>query len=252
MERVLVFGLLFFMITSCATRKEIVYFQDADQLDLNSISQSFEPIIEKNDILYISVSSIDDQVVKPFQRTTEASSSGLSNSNPVLQGYLVNPEGNIRFPVLGDIAVTGLTRGQVEEDLKSKLREYVLDAVVDVRIMNFKITVLGEVRNPGVFTINDERVTLPQALGLAGDLTEDGKRENVVVIREEDGKQKVSRIDMTKTALFSSPFYFLKQNDVVYVEPSLKGVKKSGFIPDIPALLSVVTIILSATILLTR
>jgi len=124
--------------------------------------------------------------------------------------------------------------------------------VVDVRILNFKITVLGEVNNPGVFEIQDERVTLPQAIGLAGDLNKDGKRENITVIREENGVQKVSRIDLTKTDLFSSPFYYLKQNDVVYVEPSLKGVKKAGFIPDVPALLSLFTVVLSTVIILTR
>jgi polysaccharide export outer membrane protein len=118
--------------------------------------------------------------------------------------------------------------------------------------MNFNITVLGEVKTPGVYNIKDERVTLPEALALAGDFTLDGRRKDVLIIREEDGKRKVERIDFTSSDLFTSPFYFLKQNDVVYVEPSLKGVKKSGFIPDIPALLSLVTVILSTVILLTR
>ena len=149
-------------------------------------------------------------------------------------------------------AVAGKTRGQVKAQLKAELSEYIKDVVVDVRIMNFKITVIGEVNIPGVYTIADERVTLPQALGLAGDLSQDGKRENIMVIREVDGKQQVARVDLTKTDFFSSPYYFLKQNDVVYVEPSLKGVKKSGFIPDIPAMLSLFTIVLSSIILLTR
>ena len=103
-----------------------------------------------------------------------------------------------------------------------------------------------------MYSISDEQVTLPQAIGLAGDLSEDGRRENVMVIRQKDGKQEVTRIDLTKTDFFSSPFYFLKQNDVVYVEPSLKGVKKSGFIPDVPALLSLFTVVLTSVILITR
>ncbi len=239
------------VMSSCATKKEIIYFQDIEELDLQEISQNFEPIIEKNDILYISVSSMNEEVVKPFQRASTAAATA-TNLNPGLQGYLVGSDGTIQFPVLGAIDVAGKTRKDVQGSLKEQLSAFVTDVVVDVRIMNFKVTVLGEVNNPGVYTIDDERVTLPQALGLAGDLTEDGQRDRVVVIREENGKQRISRIDLTGSDLFSSPFFFLKQNDVVYVEPSLRGVKKSGFIPDIPALLSLATVVLSATILITR
>lgn len=242
----------FLCIISCATKKEIVYFQDSEELNLKVINQTFEPVIETNDILHIMISSIDDEVVKPFRRSIQNENNNFSNSNPGLQGYLVNTKGNIKFPILGTFSVAGKTRGQVEEDLKARLSEYITDVVVDVRIMNFKVTVLGEVNNPGVFTISDERVTLPEAIGLAGDFSEDGMRENVTIIREENGIRRVAKIDFTKTDLFSSPFYFLKQNDIVYVEPSNKGVKKSGFIPDIPALLSLFTIILSTVIIITN
>lgn len=239
------------LLTSCATKKEIVYFQDADNLAERKNNQTFEPIIESNDILYVSISSMNEAVLMPFKRST-GMEGNMSNSNAGLQGYLVNVDGDIRFPVIGNVSVAGKTRGQVEAELKSKLSEFITDVVVDVRIMNFKITVIGEVNNPGVYSIADERVTLPQALGLAGDLSEDGRRDNILVIREIDGQHQVSRIDLTKTDFFSSPYYFLKQNDVVYVEPSTKGVKKSGFIPDIPALLSLMTVVLSTIILLTR
>lgn len=242
----------FLCIISCATKKEIVYFQDSEELNLKVINQTFEPVIETNDILHIMISSIDDEVVKPFRRSIQNENNNFSNSNSGLQGYLVNTKGNIKFPILGTFSVAGKTRGQVEEDLKARLSEYITDVVVDVRIMNFKVTVLGEVNNPGVFTISDERVTLPEAIGLAGDFSEDGMRENVTIIREENGIRRVAKIDFTKTDLFSSPFYFLKQNDIVYVEPSNKGVKKSGFIPDIPALLSLFTIILSTVIIITN
>jgi polysaccharide export outer membrane protein len=218
---------------------------------MKAIENSFEPIIEPNDILYISVSSIDEEVTKPFKRTIASEGSATSN-NIQLQGYLVDSDGNIRFPVLGSLSVMGKTRGTVEKELKTKLSEYIKDVVVDVRIINFKVTVIGEVKMPGVFRIKDERVTLPEAIALAGDFTEDGKRSEVTVIREVDGVRKVARIDFTKSDVFTSPFYFLKQNDIVYVEPSLKGVRKSGFIPDVPALLSLVTVVLSTVILLTR
>lgn len=236
---------------SCATKKEIVYFQDSETLHLKETGLSFEPIIENNDILHISLSSQSQVGLSPFQKNT-ATGPNVSTNNPGLEGYLVDSNGSIQFQVLGDIAVAGKTRAEVEDILQNKLSEFVTDVVVDVRILNFKITVLGEVNNPGVFAIEDERVTLPQAIGLAGDFSEDGRRENVTVFREVNGVQKVTRIDFTKTDLFSSPFYYLKQNDVVYVEPTLKGVKKSGFIPDVPALLSLFTIVLSTVIILTR
>lgn len=236
---------------SCATKKEILYFQDANELNNTNTQKAFEPLIEQNDILYISISSIDEQIVKPFNRQIGLEGS-INNSNPGLQGYLVNPEGSINFPVLGVLSVAGKSRSEVETMLKEHLLEYVKDVVVDVRIMNFKITVLGEVNNPGVYTIKNERVTLPEALGLAGDLSEDGSRINIMVIREERGKRIVTKIDLTKTDFFASDFYYLKQNDIVYVEPSLKGIKKSGFIPSIPALLSLFTVVLSTVIILTR
>ncbi len=241
----------FLLLVSCATKKEIVYFQDMQGLTNQDGSLSFEPIIENNDVLHISISSLSREALEPFRRKTGLEGN-IGNSNPTLQGYLVNSEGNINFPVLGNIKASGKTREGLKNELKSQLSEFITDVVVDVRIMNFKVTVLGEVNNPGVYSISDEQVTLPQAIGLAGDLSEDGKRENVMVIRQKDGKQEVTRIDLTKTDFFSSPFYYLKQNDVVYVEPSLKGVKKSGFIPDVPALLSLFTVVLTSVILITR
>lgn len=251
MKHIFLFLSIIFLLGSCATKKQIHYFQDAEDLNQSDINIQFEPIIEANDILHISISSIDNDVVKPFQRMTDVENN-MNSNNPGLQGYLVNSSGMIRFPVLGDVKVIGKTRAEIEKDLKARLSEYVTDVVVDVRIMNFKVTVLGEVNNPGVYSVKDERVTLPEAIGLAGDFTQDGNRNEIVVIREEDGKRKVEKIDFTQTNFFNSPFYFLKQNDVVYIEPSLKGVKKSGFLPDIPALLSLVTVVLSTVILITR
>ncbi|MAP55570.1 MAG: sugar transporter [Altibacter sp.] len=251
MKKVVLLILSLASLMSCATKKQILYFQDAETMDQAAIQETFEPIIEPNDILHISISSIDNEVVKPFERVTGLENN-VGNSNPGLQGYLVDAEGMIRFPVLGDVSVAGKTRGEVQTILKEKLSEYIKDVVVDVRIMNFKITVLGQVNNPGVYAVKDERITLPEAIGLAGDFTLDGNRNEVVIIRENDGKRIVGRVDFTQTDFFNSRFYFLKQNDVVYVEPSLKGVKKSGFLPDIPALLSLVTVVLSTVIILTR
>lgn len=252
MNKIILLLLVSTSLFSCATKKEILYFQDSENLNLKEIDRAFEPIIEPNDILYITVSSLDADVTKPFKRNSGGEGASAGSNNLELQGYLVDSKGDIRFPVLGSIPVMGKTRGALEQELKASLSEYITDVVVDVRIINFKVTVIGEVSNPGVFRIENERVTLPEALALAGDLTVDGKRKEITVIREENGIRKVAKIDFTSTALFSSPFYFLKQNDIVYVEPSLKGVKKSGFIPDVPALLSLFTIVLSTVIILSR
>jgi len=237
-------------ILSCASKKDILYFQDSENLNLTKTDHEFDPVIETNDILYISLSSINEELLSPFLRKSQQTQQ-LNSANPGLDGYLVNIDGTISFPVIGDIEVAGHNRAYVENILKEKLLIYIKDIVVDVRIMNFKVSVIGEVKNPGVYTIDDERVTITEALALAGDLTEDGNRHNITVIREENGVQKVAKIDLTHTEFYKSSFYYLKQNDLVYVEPSTKGVKKSGFIPDIPALLSLFTVILSSIILIT-
>lgn len=251
MKNLLLLLLIALVVSSCATKKQVIYFQDSEILSQLESQQTFEPVIENNDILHVSLSSLNTEGLAPFKRTT-----GLEGNNNIgnlgLQGYLVNSEGNMSFPVLGDIYVRGKTREEVKAILKIKLSEYITDVIVDVRIVNFKVTVLGQVTSPGVYTIADERVTLPQALGLAGDLTLDGSRDNIMVIREVEGKQHVARIDLTKTEFFRTPYYFLKQNDIVYVEPTLRGVKKSGFVPDIPSLLSLFTVVLSTVIILTR
>lgn len=243
--------IVLFLIASCASKKDIVYFQDSEILNQAEINQKFEPIIEANDILHITISSMNENVLAPFLKNKQLQQTN-TNTNPGLDGYLVSKEGEITFSVIGKVKVSGLTRGEAEVKLKNILKEYVTDVVVDIRIMNFEITVMGEVKSPGLYTINDERVSLPEALAMAGDLTSDGKRQDITVIREIDGVRKVSNIDITSTEFFSSEFFFLKQNDIVYVEPSTKGVKKSGFIPDVPALLSLFTVVLSSVILITN
>ena len=250
MKKIIALFTVTVLLFSCASKKDILYFQDSETLNLEKINQEFDPIIETNDILHITISSINEEVLRPFLKTQQVQKT--NSNNPGLDGYLVNIDGTISFPVIGNVKVSGHTRDEVEDALKEKISQYVKDVVVDVRIMNFEVTVIGEVASPGVFSINDERVTLPEALALAGDLTSDAKRSTITIIREENGVRKVSMVDYTNSEFFNSEFYFLKQNDLVYVEPSSKGVKKSGFIPDIPALLSLFTVILSTVILLTN
>ena len=249
----IIYLLVAFLIFSCASKKDVLYFQDSSELNLQDIDKKFQPIIEVNDILYITLTSTNQEVLQPFLRLKEMQATNSTfNNNPGLAGYLVNVNGNISFPMIGDILVEGKTRQYIEELLNIKLSKYVKDIVVDVRIMNFKVTIIGEVKKPGVYKIVDERVTLTEALALAGDLTVDANRHTVTIIREENDVQKVTKIDLTTTDLYNSPFYYLKQNDLVYVEPSKKGVVKTGFVSDISVLLSIVSIILSTVVIITN
>ena len=141
--------------------------------------------------------------------------------------YLIDEEGNIDFPVLGRLELAGLTRIEVKEMIKEKLKIYINDPIVSVRLKNFKITVLGEVVRPGSYVIPNERVTIIEALGLAGDMTIKGERENVMVIRENEGENTYHRVDLTSKTIFESPVYYLAQNDVLYVEPNESRIKES-------------------------
>lgn len=253
MNKLVLVFVLVSILFSCASRKNVIYLQDASDLDLKQIEKEFQPVIEVNDILHITLSSVNQEVLEPFLRIKQYQlTNTVYSSNPGLEGYLVNVDGNISFPILGEIKVEGETRQDIEKYLKKEITKYVKDVVVDVRIMNFKVTVLGEVTRPGVYPINDERVTLLEALALAGDLTVDANRHEITIIREENDVQKVAKIDLTTSEFYNSPYYYLKQNDMVYIEPSKKGVVKTGFVSDISILLSIVTVLLSATILITN
>lgn len=249
----IVIGLLIF--SSCSTRKEIVYFQDIERIQSFDSLRKFEPRIEVNDVLSINVSSMNDEVVEPFrmdvggQSGNRGGSSG--NNNASMYGYLVDTDGNIQFPVLGEINVINQTRGQLEDYLTRRLREYVTDAVVRVRIINFKITVLGETGS-NVIDVPDERISVPQAIAMAGDITYDGKRDNILVIRNHNGKLTYGRVDLTSADIFKNPYYYLKQNDIVYVEPTYRKVKSAGFITSWQGIVSIVTTAFSLIVLFTR
>lgn len=249
----IVLGLLIF--SSCSTRKEIVYFQGIEDIQSFDSLRKFEPRIEVNDVLSINVSSMNDEVVEPFRMDVGGQSGnrsgGSGNSSASMYGYLVDTDGNIQFPVLGEIKVINQTRGQLEEYLTRELREYVTDAVVRVRIVNFKITVLGETGS-SVIDVPDERISVPQAIAMTGDITYDGKRNNILVIRNHNGKLSYGRVDLTSADIFKNPFYYLKQNDIVYVEPTYRKVKSAGFITSWQGIVSIVTTAFSLIVLFTR
>ncbi len=247
----IVLGLLIF--SSCSTRKEIVYFQGVESISKIDSLKNFVPRIEINDVLSITVSSMNEEVVEPFRTDMggQSGSRGGSSNNSSMYGYLVDTDGNIQFPVLGEINVVNQTREQLEEYFTRQLREYVTDAVVRVRIVNFKVTVLGETGS-SVIDVPDERISVPQAIAMAGDITYDGKRDNILVVRNHNGKLSYGRLDLTSVDVFENPFYYLKQNDIVYVEPTYRKVKSAGFITSWQGIVSIATTAFSLIVLFTR
>ncbi|MBB88558.1 MAG: sugar transporter [Xanthomonadales bacterium] len=220
------------ILTSCGSRKNIVYFQDEPIEDGVLVSEPKPIIYKPDDILTINVSALDPDTVKPFNLMVVSNNdSNLLNAGgqQQFQSYLIDYNGNIDFPVLGKLKVAGLNRTELTAMLVEKISEYANNPIVNVRLSNFTITILGEVRNPGTFTIKDERITVLEALGLADDLTIFGKRKNVLLIREVDGKKKFAKIDLTSVNAVNSPVYYLQQNDVIYVEPNNAKIRASSY-----------------------
>jgi polysaccharide export outer membrane protein len=244
-----------FVLLSCSTRKEVVYYQDIDSREFVSIeSINTHPKIQINDILKISTSALNPESVIPYNFNTGEGSSVQTNQVELLKlsGYLVNSEGEINFPQLGKIKVEGKTTQDIQDILEEKLSKFIKSPTVIVRIINYKFTVQGEVRQPGTFEIIEENMTLPQALGLAGDLTINGRRDNVLIYRQEGGSRKVKRIDLTQTDWMNTEYFFVKPNDLIYVEPNNPKVKSAGFVSNVGTLLSVLSIILSAVVIIAR
>ncbi|MCK8480616.1 polysaccharide biosynthesis/export family protein [Psychroserpens algicola] len=234
------------VLSSCGSRKNIVYFQDEPITNesLSQLDNKFEIRYKPNDILTIDVSAEVAESVSAFNLPVAAydTSGGVNTQTNILrQTYLIDPDGNIEFPVLGTIKIGGLTRVEATKMLKEKIGEYVKEFIVNIRLINFTITVLGEVNRPGAYTIQDERVSLTEALGLAGDLTIYGKRNNIFLIREVDGQKKYAKYDLTSINVVNSPVYYLSQNDVIYVEPNNTRVKTSTYNPNTGVLISAVS-----------
>lgn len=213
------------LFTSCATVKDIAYFQDRMTDHPEEIDMHAGIVIQPKDMISIVVSSRNPELVPMFNLPVisyQAGSEIVNVGQQRLMGYVVDNDGYIDFPVLGELYVAGMTRWQLSDMIKERLLDEGLlnDAVVTVEFMNFKISVMGEVNAPGTYTIEGDKITILQALSLAKDLTIFGKRENVTVIRELDGKRTMYNINLCSVDMFRSPAYYLQQNDIIYVEPS--------------------------------
>lgn len=209
--------------TACTSTKKIIYLQDVVPLKQQEIEQKYEVIIHGDDLLAIMVNSRDPELALPFNMPMVSYQLGSNTGGQQrVLGYLVDTNGNIDFPILGEIHVEGLTRMQLTELIKNKLIEgdLIKDPIVTVQFLNFKISVMGEVGRPGSFTISGDRITLLEALSMAGDLTIYGRRDRVGVIRENNGKRTILFHDLRSADIFNSLCYYLQQNDIVYVEPN--------------------------------
>ncbi|OIQ27872.1 MAG: ligand-binding protein [Bacteroidetes bacterium MedPE-SWsnd-G2] len=237
---------------SCASKKEVLYFQDIDQANIASIDYEASKI-QASDILSIKVGAPIPETAIPYNVNIGALTA-TSVDILKLQGYLVSDAGTINFPVLGAIEVTDKTVEELEVFLKGLLESggHLKDASVAIRVLNSKVTILGEVTRPGTYTYTEQHVTLLQALGLAGDLTINGEREDVMVIREENGVRQVGHVNMTTADWFTGPYYYVKQNDVIVVNPNNTKVKSSGYVGNLGAVLGIASIILSTVILITN
>ena len=220
-------------MVSCSTVKDIAYFQNKVVNEPEAIDKHAGIVIQAKDMLSIVVSSRNPELVAMFNLPVVSYQAGSevvnTGYNQRLMGYVVDNDGFIDFPVLGPIKVVGLTRWELSELIKNKLLNdgLLTDAVVTVEFMNFKVSVIGEVNAPGTYSLQNDKVTILQAISLARDLTIFGQRENVCVIREREGERVIYEINLCDVSMFNSPAYYLQQNDVVYVQPSEVKARQS-------------------------
>ena len=247
------------LFSSCSMSKKIPYFKDLQSSNEEIPVVQNEARIHNDDVLSITISAIDPLIVAPFNLPIVAYSSPGEeklSSTPIIQPYIVDVNGEISFPVLGQIKIGGLKKSEAAELIRKKLEPYLKDPIVTIQFLDYKVTILGEVSRPGSYTVKNERISILQALGMAGDLTIYGRRDNILLIRElEGGRKEYVRIDLTKTDILSSPFYYLQQNDIIYVEPNktrINTVKSSAastnaaiYLSTISSLASVMTTIVA-------
>ncbi|MBS1662901.1 MAG: polysaccharide biosynthesis/export family protein [Bacteroidetes bacterium] len=254
---------------SCVNTKKIAYFNNLQDTVLRDSGSAFEAVVQKNDLLSITVSSLNPEASYMFNLQNQASAppslttaaTGLPATTTSAAaggmqqlGYLVGDDGSIKFPVIGNIQAAGLTKRQLEKSIAGILTEkkLLVDPIVSIRFLNFRVTVLGEVARPTTINVANERISILEAIGLAGDLTIFGKRENVLLVREEGDKKLVKRIDLNSGNILTSPYYYLKTNDVVYVEPNKTKIASTSrtqqLLPIILSGLSFIAIIVTYTL----
>lgn len=238
-------------LASCATRQKVVYFNNTS----SQAEQTFTaPMLEAGDFISVFITCNDPLLAVPFNLPPSAAphtiNNGYDNGIPAQLGYLIDDQGEIILPVVGSVKLGGMNRNEACTHIRQLLTSYLENPVVHIRILNFKITVLGDVKRPGTFHVPNERITLLEAIGLAGDLNITGVRDNVLVVRTQDGKSVQYRVDLTQATVLSSPVYYLKQNDVVYIEPNAAARFSSTLVKNSSTVaIPLVSVILTAFLL---
>ncbi|MEO1033021.1 MAG: polysaccharide biosynthesis/export family protein [Bacteroidota bacterium] len=227
--------------------------QDAETMGAGAV-QYQSANIQPNDILKIIVESTVPEAAIPYNKASVLTMQPQNLQLLQLDGYLVSPENTIMFPILGEISTFNQTTEQLQEAIKQKLESggHLTSPSVNVRLINAKVTILGEVRQPGTYNFTEQNITFLQALGYAGDLTINGKRDDILLTREVDGVRKITHVDLTSASFMNSEYYFIKPNDVIIVNPNEPRVKNAGFVGDVGTILTIASLALSVTILLTR
>jgi polysaccharide export outer membrane protein len=244
------FLLIFFILSSCATKKDLYYFQDIDGREIQNSYQYLN--IQPGDILDIQIKALNPESIVIFQRQSALIQQNVQFQNRAIDGYLVGDDNSINLPLIGSISTYGLNTSSLSEQIVSKLTPFVKNPSVNVRILNFRVSILGEVNRPGTYTFLEERVSIPQALGQAGDLTINGDRNNILLIRDLDGNKSNQFIDLTKSDFINSSNYYLNQNDVLYIRPNNAKVKSSGLVGNASTLVSILSLAVSLFIVITR
>lgn len=260
-----IFSLALFC-ASCTTNRNLVYMSDlGDSTAIQeAILNKVETKIKEGDILSITVNTLSPESNALFNKGEMLTPGGTSAQTMVSQtsgatalsnvGYLVDKDGNINFPVIGSVSVEGLTLEQVRQKLTTEIAKQTKSPIVNIRFMNFKVTVIGEVTQPGTFTLTNDKINILEAIGLAGDMTPYGKRENVLLIRESNGQRTLTRLNMNRKNITQSPYFYLQQNDVVYVEPDNEqktaqaDVRSQRMIPIFTATISAMAVLLSVVL----
>lgn len=238
-----------FLFNSCATKKDLIYFNQSVPKNQDSFQWS-EIYIQPNDILSVKITADVPELAVPYNIAT-SQQNGAQGGNAQLQGYLVANDGTINIPILGIQKVAGLSFVQAEQQIQKALidKQFLKNPIVICRLLNAKVTILGQVNAPGTYTFYENSLTLLQALGLSGDLNINGLRK-ISIIRTENGKQSYGVIDLTKNDWFTSPYYFVKPNDVIIVDPNTAKVKSAGIIGNPGNILSILSVLLSSIILI--
>lgn len=248
----LILAVITILVASCKTQKTpLPYFTDISDTEIGQLdTMSYVPVIMPDDELSISVNSTNPNATAAFQMyfTNPAVSGELAKaSSPRIQTYLVDSNGDIVFPILGNIHVAGMTCEQLKSFLTQRIEETVKDPIVDVRLLNFTVSVAGEVKNPIIIPITRQRMTILDALAAAGDLTEFGNRSNVLLVREENGKRTYVHLDLNDSKTLTSPYFYLKQNDYIYVSPNPIKESNSRYNQFNAYKLSVISTVVSAS-----